>query len=83
MTATAWMAAGAALALVLGLLLVLLGRGMRHRCGLGEGADGSARPGNAYLAAVGADRQAGSADTRGGSDYRRGMEIVAAGVAIS
>jgi len=37
MTATAWVAAGAALALVVGLLLALLGRGMRRRRGLGEG----------------------------------------------
>ena len=37
MTATAWVAAGAVLALLLGLLLVLLGRGMRQRRGLGEG----------------------------------------------
>ena len=35
MTATAWVAAGAALALLLGLLLALLGRGMRQRRGLG------------------------------------------------
>jgi CRISPR-associated exonuclease Cas4 len=37
MTDTAWLAAVAVLALVLGVLLVLAGRGMRRRRGLGEG----------------------------------------------
>ena len=37
MTATAWVAAGAALALLLGLLLVLVGQWMRRGRGLGEG----------------------------------------------
>ena len=35
--ATLWVAAGAVLALVLGLLLILGGRGLRWRLGLGEG----------------------------------------------
>lgn len=37
MTGGAWVAALAALALVMGLLLILAGRGMRHRRGLGAG----------------------------------------------
>ncbi len=37
MTAGEWIAAGAVLALVVGLVLVLAGRGMRQRRGLGEG----------------------------------------------
>ena len=37
MTATAWVAAGALLALVVGLVLALLGRGMRRWRGLGGG----------------------------------------------
>jgi CRISPR-associated exonuclease Cas4 len=37
MMATAWVAAVAALVLVLGLLLILGGRGVRWRCGLGGG----------------------------------------------
>jgi len=37
MTATAWVAAGAVLALLLGLVLALLGRRMRQRRGLGGG----------------------------------------------
>jgi CRISPR-associated exonuclease Cas4 len=35
--ATPWIAAGALLVLAIGLVLMLLGRGMRRRCGLGEG----------------------------------------------
>ena len=37
MSPAGWLAAGAAMALVLGLVLILGGRGLRRRLGLGKG----------------------------------------------
>ena len=71
MTATPWVAAVAVLGLLLGLLLVLGGRGLRLR-----GADRLARPGDAHLPPLRAYGADGPADPPRGHGHRGGMEFM-------
>jgi hypothetical protein len=68
--------AAAVLALLVGLWLTLLGRGMRQRRGLGGGKNVSLD--KVTLTSAGPDRQAGPDCQRGWHDHRRRMEILIA-----
>ena len=73
-----WIAVAAVLALLLGLWLMLAGRGMRRRRGLGGGKTVSLDRVTLTSRAAGPDRQAGPAHQNGWHDHRRGMEIIIA-----